>query len=118
MTTHISTGAINGNGPFDATFQGASADGTRVFFATPEQLVASDTDNAEDVYQRFNGVTTRISTGAINGNGAFGASFDGASADGTRVFFSTANRWWPPTPTSPLTSTSASAARRRGSRPA
>ncbi len=54
--------------------------------------MAADTDNAWDVYQRFNGTTTRISTGAINGNGAFGASFAGASADGTRVFFTTSEQ--------------------------
>ncbi len=41
----ISTGTINGNGAFGATFAGASADGTRVFFTTQEQLRTSDTDS-------------------------------------------------------------------------
>ena len=83
------SGAINGNGAFDAIFSGASADGTRVFFSTAERLVGSDTDNFWDVYERFNGVTTRITAGAINGNGAFDTNFRGASADGTSVFFNT-----------------------------
>ena len=43
-TTLVSTGAINGNGSFDVTFQQASSDGTRVIFRSGEQLVAGDTD--------------------------------------------------------------------------
>ena len=35
------------------------------------------------------GQTTLVSTGPAGGNGAFGAFFGGASADGTRVFFET-----------------------------
>ena len=58
-----------GNGAIDAIFAGASADGTRVFFTTQEQLVASDTDFAIDVYQRLSGTTTRISTGVNGANG-------------------------------------------------
>jgi hypothetical protein len=89
-TTRISTGPAGGNGDVsDATFEGASADGTRVFFKTAEALEAGDTDTTADIYERAGGTTTRISTGLGGGNGAFGASFIGASADGTRVFFGT-----------------------------
>ncbi len=89
-TARISTGPAGGNGPFDVSFaRGASADGTRVFFSTAEPLAAGDTDTRLDIYERFNGTTTLISTGPAGGNGDFGASFSGASADGTRVFFET-----------------------------
>jgi hypothetical protein len=89
VTEQVSVGQINGNGAVSATFSGASADGTHVFFTTTEQLVSADTDSATDVYERSGGVTTRVSAGQINGNGAFGAGFSGSSADGTRIFFFT-----------------------------
>jgi hypothetical protein len=85
----VTAGAINGNGPFDASLGGTSSDGMHVFFVTSEPLVSSDTDTRQDVYERFSGTTTRISTGAIGGNGNFDAFFDGASSDGSRVFFTT-----------------------------
>lgn len=88
-TAIVSTGPAGGNGAFDALLSGSSADGSRVFFRTAESLVSSDTDNAGDVYQRSGGATTIASTGPAGGNGALSAHFDGASADGTRVFFTT-----------------------------
>ena len=88
-TTQVSTGAINGNSPIAVTFERASADGLHVFFSTTEALVAGDADGSRDIYERFNGVITRISAGAINGNGAFDAAFAGSSSDGTHVFFTT-----------------------------
>ena len=88
-TTQISTGAINGNSPIAVTFEGSSADGLHVFFSTTEALVAGDADGSRDIYERFGGVITRISAGAINGNGAFDAALAGSSSDGTRVFFTT-----------------------------
>jgi sugar lactone lactonase YvrE len=39
-----------GDGPFDARFADASADGSDVFFATSQALVSQDTDQATDVY--------------------------------------------------------------------
>jgi hypothetical protein len=88
-TTLLSTGAAGGNGLFNASFAANSADGTRVFFRTSEQLVASDTDAAQDVYERFNGTTTLVSTGPSGGNGAYQVIFDAISEDGTKVFFDT-----------------------------
>ena len=85
-TTLISTGTSAGNGPQDATFRGASADGTRVFFQTDERFSASDTDSVSDVYERSGGTTTLVSA---LGNGAFAASWEGNSRDGSRVFFET-----------------------------
>jgi hypothetical protein len=89
QTFQVSIGAINGNGAFQSVFLGASSDGSRVFFHTPEQLVAADTDSAFDIYQFSAGAVTLISAGAINGNGNNQAQFRSASADGTRVFFTT-----------------------------
>jgi hypothetical protein len=88
-TALVSTAPGSGNGASDASFAGASSDGTRVFFQTDEQLVGGDSDAQVDVYERAAGVTALLSIGPAGGNGAFDASFDGASADGTRVFFDT-----------------------------
>ena len=89
VTTLLSTGTTGGNGTFDSFYQGISTDGTRVFFDTEEKLVAADTDNQFDIYQRSGSTTTLISTGTSGGNGAFDTIFRGASSDGSRVFFET-----------------------------
>ena len=94
-TTLISTGPAGGNGAFFSSFEGASADGARVIFQTAEPLVATDTDTQQDVYRREAGITTLISTGPQGGNGAFPASFKGASRDGWRVFFETSEHLVP-----------------------
>jgi hypothetical protein len=88
-TTLVSKGPTGGNGAFDASPAGMSADGTRVFFQTSESLVAADTDGAVDIYERSGVATRRISTGPDGGNGAFNAQFSEASTDGSRVFFTT-----------------------------
>jgi hypothetical protein len=88
-TTLISTGPGGGNGPVFSSFQGASSDGTRVFFQTADSLLASDIDGFQDVYERTGGTTTLVSTGPVGGNGLFDASFKGASKDGSSVFFDT-----------------------------
>jgi len=89
-TTLISTGPAGGNGAFNAAFSANSDDGARVFFRTSEQLVSADTDTTQDLYERFNGVTTLVSTGPAGGNGAFQVIFDAISPDGARAFFDTA----------------------------
>jgi hypothetical protein len=75
----------------DALFGDASADGSRVFFTTDERLTADDTDTGrEDVYERAGGVTTLVSqpTGVADPD-TDSAFFHDASADGSRVFFTT-----------------------------
>ncbi len=90
-TTLVSSGAGSGsNGAFDALFAAASADGAHIFFTTRGSLAGSDTDSAQDVYQRAAGVTTLVSTGPAGGNGPSGAQLVGISDDGTNAFFHTA----------------------------
>jgi hypothetical protein len=57
------SGPYSGNGPFNAFFQGAAADGASVFLITAEQLTAEDSDTAEDVYMRSGGGTLLVSRG-------------------------------------------------------
>ncbi|HKG35435.1 MAG TPA: hypothetical protein VKA89_03240 [Solirubrobacterales bacterium] len=86
VLSHVSAG---GNGAFSANYAGAAADGAVVFFDTSEQLGDGDADSSGDVYRRAGGVTTRVSQGATGGNGAFDATFEGASVSGDHVFVET-----------------------------
>jgi hypothetical protein len=75
-----------------AQFLDASDDGSRVFFTTVDKLVPGDTDTRPDVYERSSNPTptTRVlSTGPTGGNDAISSFFAAASADGSRVFFTT-----------------------------
>jgi hypothetical protein len=87
-TTLISAGTINGNGAFDADYRGVSSDGLHVYFETAEKLVSADTDAQIDVYERFAGATTLISTGTGNFNTTTGSFYLADSPDGSKVFFS------------------------------
>jgi hypothetical protein len=49
-TSVVSRGSTGGNGPFNASFAAASADGATAIFTTSERLGASDTDSVADVY--------------------------------------------------------------------
>ncbi|PWU18332.1 MAG: hypothetical protein C5B48_14825 [Candidatus Rokuibacteriota bacterium] len=88
-TNIVSTGPSGGNGADDAFFDGTSSDGTKVFFDTTESLVPADTDSSIDVYMRSGGTTTLLSTGPSGGNGNFDVTFDGATKDGSHVYFET-----------------------------
>jgi hypothetical protein len=84
--------SCSGNAAIPASFARSSEDGTKAFFVTGEQLAATDTDNATDIYMGSGGTTLHISQGAINGNGGFNATFTNGiqfdvSADGSHVFF-------------------------------
>jgi hypothetical protein len=93
-TTQVSQGAINGNqDDHHASFVRASADGSKVFFFTDEQLASTDTDSSVDLYERSNGTTTQVSQGAINGNGANAINVGVfTSQDGSKVFFTTSEQ--------------------------
>ena len=89
-TTLLSTGPEGGNGAANATYTASSADGSRIFFLTKEKLVSEDEDESRDLYERFAGTTTLLSTGPGGGNDAVDTSFVArSSADGQRVFFLT-----------------------------
>jgi hypothetical protein len=88
-TTLVSTGPAGGNGAHLASYDSVSQDGSRVIFHTPESLVAGDTDQRSDVYERAGGVTTLLSIGSAGGNGSIAANFAGATQDATTVFLET-----------------------------
>lgn len=91
--TLVSIGPDGGNDSFIVTYSGSSADGKAVYFQTSEQLDATaDTDEAQDVYQRFEGTTTLVSAGeGGRGNEAIPAKFEWAPSEGVEpvVVFST-----------------------------
>src|SRR4051812_4097338 len=82
LTNLQSVGTSGGNGAFDSNVDGFSDDGGHVFFDSQEALVPADTDTRVDVYDRFNGTTTLVSTGPTGGNGAFDAQYMDSSKDG------------------------------------
>ena len=67
VTDLLSIGPDGGNANVPATYQGASEDGTHVFFRTDESLVSADTDFSFDIYQRFGTTTTLMSIGSQPG---------------------------------------------------
>ncbi|MDX6634665.1 MAG: hypothetical protein QOF06_868 [Solirubrobacterales bacterium] len=92
VTTLLSVGPDGGDGEFSASFAGAGDDGSKIFFATAEPLVAGDTDASQEIYLRSDEETTLVSGGQVGGNGAFSAGLRGVSATGARAFFTTQER--------------------------
>ena len=88
-TTLVSTGPADASGEHSGNLGDVFPDGSRAFFTSGEALVAADTDQSRDVYERFGGVTTLLSVGSVGGNGEFSAGFDFAAPDGSRVIFQT-----------------------------
>jgi hypothetical protein len=91
-TTLVSTAPSVGNGAFNAIFAGAGDDGSKVFFATSEQLLPADEDESQDIYMRSGTETVLVSGGQVGGNGAFDAGLRGLSSSGSRAFFTTKER--------------------------
>jgi Tol biopolymer transport system component len=96
VTRDLSLGPMGGNDAYNANFEKANEEGTKVFFTTEEALVEEDTDHSLDVYMREPeaGRTTLVSRGEAVcspgcGNGSIDAPFAAASADGEKVFFVT-----------------------------
>jgi hypothetical protein len=79
----ISGEAEKGEGSFDAVFAGASADGSKAFFATREKLTGADTDATSDLYERAGVTTTLVSSGTTEA-----VTLNRVSADGATVLFS------------------------------
>lgn len=86
-TEQVSQGPAGGNSGANPDVRDVSFDGERVVFQTEEQLVADDTDTFTDIYERSNGVTTRI-TPPDTSVDHYGSNFSGMSVDGTRILFS------------------------------
>jgi hypothetical protein len=91
-TTLLSTGPESREGPASASFEGASDDGSHVYFRTAEALLGEDEDAIGDIYLRAGGETALISSGAIGGNGSFSAGLYGVSTGGSMAFFVTRER--------------------------
>ena len=87
QTTLISTGSLPVTAASD--LRATSDDGQRVVFGSVGKFTADDNDSQYDLYERFAGVTTRLSPG--NSDNSFDAPvFRAASApDATRVLFET-----------------------------
>ena len=66
--------------------RGMSSDGSQVFFDTPDPLVSTDTNGKYDVYEWENGARYLISSGTS----PRGSVFLDSSANGSDVFFTTA----------------------------
>lgn len=89
VTTLITPGANVGP---NASFAGASYDGSHIFFITAEALVAEDQDSSPDIYEQVGPTTTLISTGPEGGNGPYGSGLTGVSEDGSHAFLTTVER--------------------------
>ena len=95
-TNLVSTGPTSGSSPIDSFFLGTSQDGLHIFFMAYEPLVAGDDDNGRrDIYQRFNGQTSLISTSATTPNALVEATWGGNTPDGSSVFFTTEEKLVP-----------------------
>ena len=92
----LTTGPLGGNEPHYNSGVGNSSDGRRFFFYTQEELTPDDTNPGQDLYERFDGVTTLLSkgpTGADAGNTY--AQRAGVADDGRKVFFAASGRLVP-----------------------
>jgi hypothetical protein len=107
VTNLVSTGPLSPKGNYYGVgFDAVSADGKRVFFSIPKPLVSEDTDTCPvgsqppgcfDIYQRYNGTTSLISTGPSDDQGNCERSrfepqcpvFVAISPDGKRAYFQT-----------------------------
>jgi Tol biopolymer transport system component len=86
-----------GHGDVNAKFAALAAGATKVLFSTSEQLTLGDEDGADDVYVRDLSGTPSTSIGTPSGvcplaGEQCNAVFEGVSQNGSRLFFSTAER--------------------------
>jgi Tol biopolymer transport system component len=78
-----------------AYVQGVTPDGRHVYFATPEPLLASDTDASPDVYDFGPTGLVHVTDGPAPDAAGFAADFVRASDDGSRVYFQTREKLLP-----------------------
>lgn len=72
-----------------ASFVGATPSGSRVFISTDEQLTEADGDQATDIYARD---PSAAGPALATPGGAAPVTFQGASADGTKVIFESTDK--------------------------
>ncbi len=75
----------DGDGPYAVAWAGATPDGSRAYFTTPEPLVPEDTDAVNDVYERHGDRTTLVSVDGDGAGPAADVGFLGVSSDGRHV---------------------------------
>ncbi|HEY1355356.1 MAG TPA: hypothetical protein VGF09_03490 [Solirubrobacterales bacterium] len=92
----VSTGPLDaaGGGASLASYAGASADGSRVFFSGLSPFVAEESGTCSGVYERAGGVTGPIATAIkpqepLPQNLCHSLAFGGVSGDGSHLFFTT-----------------------------
>lgn len=78
-----------------ATFLGAAPDGSSVYFRTNASLVPEDTNNTDDIYQRYGSTISLISGPRADVWPPSIGNFEAGSDDGSRAVFSTAERLVP-----------------------
>ncbi len=93
----VSCGPSCGNDAVDVIFNDISADASKVFFSSIEQLTSDDGDSNADIYVHDldDSTTTLVSTEGVfcpTAPGGCDAIFRAASNDGARVFFQTTER--------------------------
>jgi hypothetical protein len=81
--------SLCGSGEVPATFVGATPSGSRVFVSTDERLTEADGDEASDIYAHVPGVAA---PSLATPGGTAPVTFQGASADGTKVIFESADK--------------------------
>jgi hypothetical protein len=86
------------SGDFDARFNQASADASRVVFTTAEGILSEDKDGEDDIYLRdvdagASSLITIAPSYCPLKKGNCGATFVGSSDDGGHVFFRTVERF-------------------------
>jgi hypothetical protein len=92
-TTEISrsqkTGSVGAPAPHGAIFEAASADGSRVFFESIDQLTNDAAAASQDLYEYDvqSGVLTFIASGRVYGRGLIFGFAPLLSSDGTHVYF-------------------------------
>jgi Tol biopolymer transport system component len=104
LTLYARTGDFAGGTPaspltveiaHNATYWGASADGSKVFFTTAEKLASTDTDRTSDLYEynfdASGGHYIQLSAGGLGDatprSGANVTTVDGIASDGSHIYF-------------------------------
>ncbi len=93
---HVSDNPAGPDTNVSASYNGMSSDGTRVLFATPEKMAATDTDATDDVYELLpGGALFHVTDDLLGPDDAIEAGGLANSDDATRIFFTTRERLAP-----------------------